>query len=169
MGQDTKAARETGALQEFYAMLAADPARAFYGPGHVRAAAELGAVGTLLLSDSLLRVNNIQQARPNPYSLIPDAGAGRRRHAGAVGLAAVRQRRPTGAPPAPWLHGLHAVSAVHCSGRLPSDEAATVSKRPPPWQHCLASQSTSADVEAWARRGRIVWLRAGVCKGLFSN
>ena len=62
-GQDTKAARETGALQEFYAMLAADPARAFYGPGHVRAAAELGAVGTLLLSDSLLRVNDVQQAR----------------------------------------------------------------------------------------------------------
>lgn len=47
-------------------MLAADPARAFYGPGHVRAAAELGAVGTLLLSDSLLRVNDVQQARPNP-------------------------------------------------------------------------------------------------------
>ncbi len=44
-------------------MLAADPARAFYGPGHVRAAAELGAVATLLLSDSLLRVNDIQQAR----------------------------------------------------------------------------------------------------------
>ena len=62
-GQDTKAARETGALQEFYATLAADPARAFYGPGHVRAAAELGAVGTLLLSDSLLRVNDVQQAR----------------------------------------------------------------------------------------------------------
>lgn len=47
-------------------MLAADPARAFYGPGHVRAAAELGAVGTLLLSDSLLRVNDIQQARLLP-------------------------------------------------------------------------------------------------------
>ena len=61
--QDTKAARETNALQAFYAMLAADPARAFYGPGHVRAAAELGAVATLLLSDSLLRVNDIQQAR----------------------------------------------------------------------------------------------------------
>ena len=44
-------------------MLAADPARAFYGPGHVRAAAELGAVGTLLLSDSLLRVNDVRQAR----------------------------------------------------------------------------------------------------------
>ncbi len=44
-------------------MLAADPARAFYGPGHVRAAAELGAVGTLLLSDSLLRVNDVAQAR----------------------------------------------------------------------------------------------------------
>jgi hypothetical protein len=31
-------------------MLAADPARAFYGPGHVLAAAELGAIQTLLIS-----------------------------------------------------------------------------------------------------------------------
>ena len=29
-------------LQEFYDMLSADPSRAFYGPGHVFAAAELG-------------------------------------------------------------------------------------------------------------------------------
>jgi hypothetical protein len=31
-------------------MLSSDPARAFYGPGHVLAAAELGAVQTLLIS-----------------------------------------------------------------------------------------------------------------------
>lgn len=41
---NTKAARETSALAEFYAMLSDDPSRAFYGPGHVLAAAELGAV-----------------------------------------------------------------------------------------------------------------------------
>ena len=37
--------------QDFYKMLSEDPARAFYGPGHVFAAAEIGAiqVGALLL------------------------------------------------------------------------------------------------------------------------
>lgn len=48
--KDTKAAREVSALQEFYAMLTADSSRAFYGPGHVLAAAELGAIQTLLIS-----------------------------------------------------------------------------------------------------------------------
>ncbi len=40
--KDTKAARETQALGEFYAMLGNDSTRAFYGPGHVLAAAEMG-------------------------------------------------------------------------------------------------------------------------------
>lgn len=40
-------------------MLAEDPARAFYGPGHVFAAAELGAIQTLLLADSLFRINDV--------------------------------------------------------------------------------------------------------------
>jgi protein pelota len=53
--KDTQAAGEVAALNAFYAMMAADSARAFYGPGHVRAAAALGAVQTLLLSDALLR------------------------------------------------------------------------------------------------------------------
>lgn len=48
--KDTKAAREVSALQEFYTMLTADSSRAFYGPGHVLAAAELGAIQTLLIS-----------------------------------------------------------------------------------------------------------------------
>jgi protein pelota len=52
---DTAAAAEVAALDAFYAMMSADPSRAFYGPGHVRAAAELGAVQTLLLSDELYR------------------------------------------------------------------------------------------------------------------
>jgi protein pelota len=40
-------------------MMTADSARAFYGPGHVLAAAELGAIQTLLISDKLFRVNDI--------------------------------------------------------------------------------------------------------------
>lgn len=51
--KDTKAAREVSALQDFYAMLTADSSRAFYGPGHVLAAAELGAIQTLLISGVL--------------------------------------------------------------------------------------------------------------------
>lgn len=42
--QDTKAARETSAMQSFYDMMSADPDRAFYGPGHIKAAHELGAI-----------------------------------------------------------------------------------------------------------------------------
>jgi protein pelota len=53
--KDTRAANEVAALDAFYAMMSADSSRAFYGPGHVRAAAELGAVQTLLLSDALFR------------------------------------------------------------------------------------------------------------------
>jgi len=52
---DTKAARETAALASFFEALATDPDRAWYGPAHVAAAAAAGAVGTLLLSDSLVR------------------------------------------------------------------------------------------------------------------
>ena len=54
--QDTAAAREAAALGALFETLARDPSRAFYGPGHVAAAAELGAIKTLMLSDSLLRV-----------------------------------------------------------------------------------------------------------------
>ena len=42
--KDTKAARETQALADFMAMLAHDSSRAFYGPGHVQAAHEMGAI-----------------------------------------------------------------------------------------------------------------------------
>ena len=59
--QDTKAAKETKLLQDFYAMMARDSSRAFYGPGHVQAAHELGAVQTLLITDTLFRVNNVLQ------------------------------------------------------------------------------------------------------------
>ena len=42
-------------------MMARDSARAFYGPGHVQAAHELGAVQTLLITDTLFRVNDVAQ------------------------------------------------------------------------------------------------------------
>lgn len=61
LAQDTKAAKETKLLQDFYDMMARDSARAFYGPGHVQAAHELGAVQTLLITDTLFRVNNVVQ------------------------------------------------------------------------------------------------------------
>jgi len=59
--KDTKAAREVEALQEFYTMLGSDPSRAFYGPGHVLAAAELGAIQTLLISDNLFRIKHVEK------------------------------------------------------------------------------------------------------------
>ena len=52
---DTKAAKEVAALDEFFAVLAADSTRAFYGPGHVAAAAEQGAIAKLLIADALYR------------------------------------------------------------------------------------------------------------------
>lgn len=52
---DTRAIVEVKVLEEFFQVLAADPARAFYGPGHVVAAVEQGAVGKLLMADSLYR------------------------------------------------------------------------------------------------------------------
>mmetsp|Transcript_8174 Transcript_8174/g.24294 ORF Transcript_8174/g.24294 Transcript_8174/m.24294 type:complete len:396 (-) Transcript_8174:410-1597(-) len=57
--KDTKAAREVNVLQDFFDMLSSDPSRAFYGPGHVIAAHQLGAIATLLITDSLFRVNNV--------------------------------------------------------------------------------------------------------------
>mmetsp|Transcript_3525 Transcript_3525/g.8394 ORF Transcript_3525/g.8394 Transcript_3525/m.8394 type:complete len:114 (-) Transcript_3525:376-717(-) len=57
------ASREVKALGDFQAMLSNCPARAFYGPGHVNAAAELGAVQTLLITDGVFRVNDIQKRR----------------------------------------------------------------------------------------------------------
>ena len=70
MAQDTKAAQEVAALQAFHAMLGQDSARAFYGPGHVRAAHELGAVQTLLISDTLFRVNDVAKVSPSRSSLV---------------------------------------------------------------------------------------------------
>ena len=61
--QDTKAAKELAALKDWHTMNSRDATRAFYGPGHVFAAAELGAVATLLLSDTLFHANTVEKAR----------------------------------------------------------------------------------------------------------
>jgi protein pelota len=59
--KNTKAAREVAALQDFYKMMSEDASRAFYGPGHVFAAAEVGAIQTLLISDNLFRINSVEK------------------------------------------------------------------------------------------------------------
>mmetsp|Transcript_27123 Transcript_27123/g.105564 ORF Transcript_27123/g.105564 Transcript_27123/m.105564 type:complete len:405 (-) Transcript_27123:2096-3310(-) len=52
---DTKAAAEVKALETFFDILKSQPDRACYGPPHVLYAADLGAIQTLLISDSLFR------------------------------------------------------------------------------------------------------------------
>jgi protein pelota len=52
---DTKFARESRAVDDFYKMMGIDELRAYYGPEHVVRAVEAGAVGTLLISDALFR------------------------------------------------------------------------------------------------------------------
>jgi len=61
--KDTRASAEVAALDAFYDMMSNDSARAFYGPGHVRAAHELGAIQTLLLSDALFRTADVVQRK----------------------------------------------------------------------------------------------------------
>ena len=58
-----KAASEVKALDEFFEMLANDPARAFYGPAHVMAAHELNAVDKLLITDAVFRTKNVAQRK----------------------------------------------------------------------------------------------------------
>jgi protein pelota len=60
---DTKFARESRAVDDFYGMLSTDELRAYYGPRHVARAVEAGAVGTLLISDSLFRSQNVGERR----------------------------------------------------------------------------------------------------------
>jgi protein pelota len=57
---DTKYAKETAALDRFFKSLNDDDAKAWYGPKHIEAAVERGAVATLLITDTLFRSNNIQ-------------------------------------------------------------------------------------------------------------
>ena len=57
---DTKFAKEVRALDLFYKTLGDDETKAFYGPKDVKEAIEKGAVGTLLISDSLFRYQKIK-------------------------------------------------------------------------------------------------------------
>ncbi|CAO3702373.1 unnamed protein product [Rhizopus stolonifer] len=57
---DTKAAREVQALDKFYEMMNNDPDRAFYGFDHIDKANEIGAIGTLLVTDELFRSADIE-------------------------------------------------------------------------------------------------------------
>ncbi len=52
---DTKAAMEVKALNDFFAMMANDENRAFYGYDHVKAANDHQAIETLLVTDNLFR------------------------------------------------------------------------------------------------------------------
>ncbi|EJU06228.1 hypothetical protein DACRYDRAFT_86016 [Dacryopinax primogenitus] len=61
--RESKFAREGIALDKFFKMLANDEMRAWYGPEHVRLAAERGAVGTLLISDELFRSNDLKERK----------------------------------------------------------------------------------------------------------
>lgn len=60
---DTRAALEVKALSDFYAMLKADPSRAFYGAKHVELANENQAIEVLLVSDSLFRSSKLEERR----------------------------------------------------------------------------------------------------------
>lgn len=50
-------------MEKFFEMMNTDEDRAWYGPKEVAKAVEKGAVGTLLVSNSLFRSNNIGERR----------------------------------------------------------------------------------------------------------
>ncbi|ORY80487.1 translation release factor eRF1 family protein [Protomyces lactucae-debilis] len=56
---DTKFAQESQMLERFYKMMADDDNRAWYGPEHVSKAVAAGAVGTLMLTDTLFRAQDV--------------------------------------------------------------------------------------------------------------
>ncbi|CAZ83498.1 unnamed protein product [Tuber melanosporum] len=60
---DTKFAKETKAMEAFFEMMVKDEFRAWYGPKEVERAVDKGAVGTLLVSNSLFRSNNVSERR----------------------------------------------------------------------------------------------------------
>ncbi|TIB84442.1 hypothetical protein E3Q06_02353 [Wallemia mellicola] len=61
--KDTKFAREGMMLDKFNKMLVTDENRAWYGPDHVQKAIDRGAVGTLLISDTLFRSQDIAERK----------------------------------------------------------------------------------------------------------
>lgn len=70
--EDTKAAAEVRALQQFFAMLKTDPDRAYYGLPHVTRACEESAIDMLLLTDSLFRSSTLE-VRKKYVTLADDA------------------------------------------------------------------------------------------------
>ncbi|KAI9026164.1 hypothetical protein DFJ74DRAFT_28890 [Hyaloraphidium curvatum] len=60
---DTRYARESRALELFFRTLNDVPEKAYYSYNHVRLAADLGAVGTLLVTDALFRSADIPTRR----------------------------------------------------------------------------------------------------------
>ena len=72
--KDTKAAAEVSCLARFERMIANDADRAAYGPAHVRAAAEVGAIGCLLVTDAHIRSANAEE-RALYAGVIDDVGA----------------------------------------------------------------------------------------------
>jgi protein pelota len=73
--KDTKASLEIAALDEFFQTLANKPERALYGPAHVFAAHELGAIDTLLIADGLFRCADAN-ARRRWVALVEEVEAG---------------------------------------------------------------------------------------------
>ncbi|KAJ1918581.1 Translation factor pelota [Mycoemilia scoparia] len=61
--ENTKAAEETKALGDFYKMLSDDPDRAYYGFNHVLHACENQAIGTLMITDGLIRSADVETRR----------------------------------------------------------------------------------------------------------
>ena len=60
---NTKFARETIALDRFYKTLGEDETKAYYGPKHVQEVVAKGGVGTLLISDSLFRSQDVAERK----------------------------------------------------------------------------------------------------------
>lgn len=71
---NTKAVGEVQVLNAFHQMLSDNPERAVYGPSHVMYAAEMGAVGTLLVTDDLFRATSIK-TRKKYVQLVEDVKA----------------------------------------------------------------------------------------------
>ncbi|PWW79152.1 hypothetical protein C7212DRAFT_288221 [Tuber magnatum] len=60
---NTKFAKETKAMEAFFEMMEKDEFKAWYGPKEVERAVDKGAVGTLLVSNSLFRSDNVAERR----------------------------------------------------------------------------------------------------------
>lgn len=71
---DTKFAKESQVIENFYKMMNDDEMRAWYGPDDVRKAADVGAVGSLLVTDKLFRSEDLQ-IRRRYVTLVEDVKA----------------------------------------------------------------------------------------------